>query len=181
MNDTTEAGLSPTEQKFVLHWGEMGARWGVNRTVAQVHALLFLSSKPLNAEEIQAALGVARSNVSTSLKELQGWRIVRMVHLPNDRRDHYECMRDVWEMFRTIAEERKRRELDPTLAVLGECVADLEHDPAARPGARERLAELHAFFTAVDACHAEVRGWPTKTLVRLARTASRVGKLLDVA
>src|SRR5215468_809741 len=100
--------LSPVQQKFILHWGEMGTRWGINRTVAQVHALLYLSPRPLNAEEIAAALGVARSNVSTSLRELQGWGIVRLVHVLGDRRDHFETTKDVWEIFRTVSEERKR-------------------------------------------------------------------------
>src|SRR5258705_1102101 len=94
--------LSPVQQKFILHWGEMGTRWGINRTVAQIHALLFLSPTPLNAEEISATLGVARSNVSTSLRELQGWGIVRVVHMLGDRRDHFESMKDVSEMLRII-------------------------------------------------------------------------------
>ncbi len=102
--------LAPVTERFVLHWGEMGQRWGINRTVAQIHALLFLSPKPLNAEEIAETLSVARSNVSTSLKELQGWGIVRVVHVMGDRRDHFETMKDVWEMFRTILDERKKRE-----------------------------------------------------------------------
>src|SRR5881296_3607770 len=99
MNST---GLNQIQEKFVLHWGEMGTRWGINRTVAQIHALLFISPKPLNAEEIAALLGVARSNVSTSLKELQGWGIIRLVHVLGDRRDHYESMKHVWEMFRVV-------------------------------------------------------------------------------
>src|ERR1700681_3294554 len=111
--------LTPVVEKFVLHWGEMGTRWGVNRTVAQVHALLFMSSEPLNAEQITVLLGVARSNVSTSLKELQGWGIVRVVHVMGDRRDHFESIKDVWEIFRIVSEERKRREIDPTLRAIG--------------------------------------------------------------
>src|SRR5580658_3257780 len=107
MTDDTKS-LSPAAQKFILHWGEMGTRWGINRTVAQVHALLFLSAKPLAAEEIAQTLSVARSNVSTSLRELQGWRIVRAVSVLGDRRQHFESMKDVWEMFRIIVEERKR-------------------------------------------------------------------------
>ena len=101
--------LPAVEQKFVLHWGEMGTRWGINRTVAQIHALLYISSKPLHAEEIADTLGVARSNVSTSLKELQGWGIVKMVHVMGDKRDHFETLKDVWEMFRIVLDERKRR------------------------------------------------------------------------
>src|SRR5205809_3960720 len=108
--------LSPVQQKFVLHWGEMGTRWGINRTVAQIHALLYISPKPLNAEEIAETLGVARSNVSTSLWELQGWGIVRTVLVLGDRRDHYESIKEVWELFRVVLDERKRREVDPTLA-----------------------------------------------------------------
>src|SRR5579864_3413320 len=110
--------LTPVMQKFILHWGEMGTKWGVNRTVAQIHALLYLSPEPLNAEEIAEILSVARSNVSTSLKELQGWRIVKVVHQVGDRRDYYESMKDIWQMFRVILEERKRREVDPTLETL---------------------------------------------------------------
>src|SRR5438093_13770719 len=117
--------LSPIKKKFILHWGEMGTRWGINRTVAQIHALLYLSRKPLHAEEIARTLSVARSNVSTSLRELQNWGIVKVVHVLGDRRDHFESLKDVWEMFRIILEERKRREIDPTLRVLQECVEDL--------------------------------------------------------
>src|SRR5438270_8528562 len=117
-------GLSPTAKKFILHWGEMSTRWGINRTVAQIHALLYISPKPLNAEEIADTLSVARSNVSTSLRELQGWGIVKVVHVLGDRRDHFESMKDVWEMFRIVLDERKRRETDPTLALLRECVAE---------------------------------------------------------
>src|SRR4051795_7973623 len=118
--------LSAVEQKFVLHWGEMGTRWGINRTVAQVHALLYLSAKPLHAEEIANTLAAARSNVSTSLRELQGWGIVRVVHVLGDRRDHFESVKDVWELFRRVLDERKRREVDPTLTILRDCVIEAE-------------------------------------------------------
>src|SRR5881275_3519017 len=103
--------LTPVSQRFILHWGEMGARWGINRTVAQIHALLYISPKPLNAEEIAETLGVARSNVSNSLKELQGWGIVKLVHVMGDRRDHFESLKDPWEMFRMVLDERKKREI----------------------------------------------------------------------
>src|SRR5512146_2492959 len=116
--------LGAVQQKFILHWGEMGTRWGINRTVAQIHALLFISPNPLNAEDIAETLSVARSNVSTSLKELQSWRIVKLVHVLGDKRDHFETMRDVWEMFRIVLDERKRREIDPTVALLEECIAE---------------------------------------------------------
>ena len=101
--------LSVVQQKFILHWGEMGTRWGINRTVAQIHALLYVSPKPLNAEDIAEVLDIARSNVSTSLKDLQGWRIVKLVHVLGDKRDHFESMKDVWDMFRVVLDERKRR------------------------------------------------------------------------
>ena len=107
--------LTPTMQKFILHWGEMGWRWGINRSVAQVHALLMLSPKPLPADEICETLNVARSNVSTSLKELQGWGLIRVVHEFGDRREHFETLKDVWEMFLIILRERKKRELDDAL------------------------------------------------------------------
>src|SRR6266446_7881137 len=116
--------LKPIQQKFILHWGEMGTRWGINRTVAQIHALLFLSPRPLHAEQIAQTLNVARSNVSTSLKELQSWGIVKLVHVLGDKRDHFESMKDVWEMFRMVLDERKRREIDPTLSMLRECIAE---------------------------------------------------------
>ena len=124
--------LSPTLSTFVLHWGEMGTRWGVNRTVAQIHALLYITGRPMHAEEIVDTLGVARSNVSNSLRELQSWNLVRLVHLPGDRRDHFETSTDVWELLRTIVRERQRREIAPTIEVLRELLAD----PAtpARPG-----------------------------------------------
>ena len=139
--------LQPIEQKFILHWGEMGTRWGINRTVAQVHALLFLSPKPLHAEEIANALAVARSNVSTSLRELQGWGIVRVVHVLGDRRDHFESLKDVCEIFRIVAEERKRREIDPTLRVLQECVSEARTAGASSAYTRERLEEMLEFVS----------------------------------
>src|SRR3954465_6839330 len=132
--------LSPVAEKFVLHWGEMGTRWGINRTVAQIHALLYLSGKPLNAEEIAETLGVARSNVSTSLKELQNWGIVRIAHVMGDRRDHFESMKDVWAMFRVILDERKKRETDPTLHLLRELTTQAgKKGDAADPYVRDRL------------------------------------------
>src|SRR6188472_48422 len=134
--------LSPVSQKFILHWGEMGTRWGINRTVAQIHALLYLSPRPLNAEQIAEALSVARSNVSTSLRELQGWGIIRVVHVLGDRRDHFESIRDVWELFRQVLDERKRREVDPTLTILRDCVIEADKAAADETYAKERLSEL---------------------------------------
>ena len=156
--------LSNTEQKFILHWGEMGTRWGINRTVAQVHALLFLSPKPLHAEEIAATLSVARSNVSTSLRELQGWGIVRVVHLIGDRRDHFESVKDVWEIFRIVAEERKRREIDPTLRMLQECVNERAKADSREAYAQKRLEEMLEFLTTMSGLSEEVLRMPTSTL-----------------
>src|SRR5436309_3364685 len=138
--------LSPVAQKFILHWGEMGTRWGINRTVAQIHALLYLAPKPLPADEIVETLNVARSNVSTSLKELQGWGIVRMVHVIGDKRDHFESKKDVWEMFRVVLDERKRREIDPTLTMLRECIVEAEKSKETDTHTAQRLRELANFF-----------------------------------
>jgi DNA-binding transcriptional regulator GbsR (MarR family) len=169
--------LSSTEQRFVLHWGEMGTRWGINRTVAQVHALLFLSAKPLQAEEIAGTLSVARSNVSTSLRELQGWGIVRVVHLLGDRRDHFESVKDVWEIFRIVAEERKRREIDPTLRVLQECVTELKSAGAGSAYTRERLAEMLEFLTATSSLFEELVHLPTASLRGMVRLRGKLKSL----
>jgi DNA-binding transcriptional regulator GbsR (MarR family) len=138
--------LTPVMEKFILHWGEMGWRWGINRSVAQVHALLMLSPKPLPADEIGETLNVARSNVSTSLKELQGWGLVRPVHIFGDRREHFETLRDVWEMFLIVARERKKRELDPTLATLRECARETKGAKGEDAFAGERIGELIDFL-----------------------------------
>src|SRR5262249_18680905 len=122
--------LTDIQRQFVLHWGEMGTRWGINRTVAQIHALLYLSPEPLNAEQIAETLNVARSNVSTSIRELESWGIVRPVHVLGDRREHYEALKDVSEMFVRIMEQRKRRELDPTLQLLRRFLAQLDQEPS---------------------------------------------------
>src|SRR4029079_14654187 len=144
MTDKTgRTSLSPIQERFVVTWGEMGAKWGINRTVAQIHALLYLSPRPLQAEEIAATLGVARSNVSTSLRELQGWGIVRVAHILGDRREHFESMKDVWEMFRIIVDERKKRETDPVVAMLREATAESKKAGAAPPATRARASRRH--------------------------------------
>jgi len=170
--------LSATEQKFILHWGEMGTRWGINRTVAQVHALLFLSPKALHAEEIASTLSVARSNVSTSLRELQGWGIVRVVHVLGDRRDHFESLKDVWETFRIIAEERKRREIDPTLRVLHECVVEMKPAGAGSQYTRERLEEMLQFLGTAGALFEELVHLPVPALKGMARLRGKLKILL---
>lgn len=173
--------LSPVEQKFILHWGEMGTRWGINRTVAQVHALLFLSSMPLHAEEIAATLSVARSNVSTSLRELQGWGIVRVVHVLGDRRDHFESIKDVWEIFRIIAQERKRREIDPTLRVVQECVHDLKSAGSAKAYTRERLAEMLEFLTISSGLFEELIRMPAAQVKGIARLRGKLKMLFPTS
>ena len=171
--------LNPVQQKFVLHWGEMGTRWGINRTVAQVHALLYLSPRPMHAEEIMETLGVARSNVSTSLKELQGWGIVRLVHVMGDKRDHFESLKDVWEMFRTVLDERKRREIDPTVHMLQECIADASAQPATDDYTVKRLRDLAEFFEASTAWYEQVRSWPVSLLTKFVKARDRVRKVLE--
>src|SRR5437773_2292959 len=173
--------LSPVQQKFILHWGEMGTRWGINRTVAQIHALLFISSKPLHAEEIAATLGVARSNVSNSLKELQAWGIVKLVHVVGDKRDHFESMKDVWEMFRIVLDERKKRELDPTMRLLHECIVEADKDKATDEYTEERLRELYKFFEATTAWYAQVRRWPTASIAKLVKRGDKMLKALRLA
>src|SRR5262245_45494919 len=150
MSDIT---ITDVEQKFILHWGEMGARWGINRTVAQVHALLYLAPRPMQAEEIATTLAVARSNVSNSLRELQGWGLVKVVHVLGDRRDHFESLKDVWKMFEIVAGERKRREVDPTVALLQE----LEARADAPPYTQARIKDMLAFFEAMTGFYDEMR------------------------
>jgi len=158
--------LSSVQQKFILHWGEMGTRWGINRTVAQIHALLFISPKPLNAEDIADTLSVARSNVSNSLKELQGWGIVRMVHVLGDKRDHFESMKEVWEMFRVVLDERKKREIDPTIAMLRDCVAEAEKDKETDEYTEQKLRELADFFAMTSAWDGQIHHCPTSALTK---------------
>lgn len=172
--------LSPVQQKFILHWGEMGTRWGINRTVAQIHALLFISEKPLNAEEIVHVLGVARSNVSSSLKELQGWGIVKRVHVLGDSRDHFESRKDVWEMFRVIMDERKKREFDPTERLIRECIVEAEKNQATDNYTIQKLRELAEFFEATSAWYGQVRQWSTGALAKFIKAGDKIRKLLGL-
>lgn len=175
---TANTAMTPLQQRFVVAWGEMGAKWGINRTVAQIHALLFLSARPLHAEEIAATLGVARSNVSTSLRELQGWGIVRVVHLLGDRRDHFESMKDVWDMFRIIVEERRKREADPVLAMLRETSAEARKPGAADAYTRERLADMFQFFELMTTWCDQMRKLPTPAVVRMVKLGDRLARFL---
>ncbi|USX21316.1 GbsR/MarR family transcriptional regulator [Oxalobacteraceae bacterium OTU3REALA1] len=170
--------LAPTIQKYILHWGEMGTRWGVNRTVAQIHALLFLSNQPLPAEEIAETLAVARSNVSNSLKELQSWGLVRITHIAGDRRDHFVALQDVWEIFRVIVEERKKREIDPTLAVLRECALEAEHDPALEPATKVKMDQVLDFLEMLTATYGDYKHLPPATMQRFLKMGGKVARLL---
>jgi DNA-binding transcriptional regulator GbsR (MarR family) len=171
--------LSDIQKRFILHWGEMGTRWGINRTVAQIHALLFISTQPLDAEEITDTLAVARSNVSNSLRELQGWGIVKMVHVMNDRRDHFESMKEPWEMFRMVLDERKRREIDPTLAMLRESLAEMKAKGDKDVVTAQRLESLREFFETTTSWYDTIRRWPTPTLVRFMKLGDKVLKLIS--
>ena len=170
--------LNPVQQKFVLHWGEMGTRWGINRTVAQIHALLFISPKPLNAEDIAETLEVARSNVSNSLRELQGWGIVRLVHVLGDKRDHFESLKDVWELFRTVLDERKKREIDPTLHMLKECIAEAEKTSNSDEYTKRKLGELAEFFETTTQWYSQVRSWPTSALSKFVKLGDKIRKMV---
>jgi len=167
--------LTPAAEKFILHWGEMGSRWGINRTVAQVHALLYISDHPLHAEEITDTLGVARSNVSTSLRELQNWGIVKIVHVMGDRRDHFTSVEDVWELFETIFDERKRREIDPTLHVLEECVRE-SSDNSSEKG---KLLEMLDFVQTMDTWYENVRRLPVPMMRKFFKMADRVKRFAN--
>src|SRR5262245_329518 len=172
--------LSSVQQRFVLHWGEMGTRWGINRTVAQIHALLFLSPRPLNAEDMASTLGVARSNISTSLKELQGWRIVKLVHVLGDKRDHFESMKDPWEMFRVVLDERKRREIDPTLQVLRECITEAAREKETDEYTEDRLRELADLFETTTNWYEQLRQWPTSAVTKFVKLGDKVQRLLGI-
>lgn len=172
MEKQEEFQLSEAVRNFILHWGEMGSRWGINRTIAQIHALLYISPQPLNAEEISEALSLARSTVSTSLRELQNWGVIRLVHVLGDRRDHYEAIDDVWEMFRMVLDERKRREIDPTMEILREGV-ELAKEESQEDGSEhtyEKLKEMLEFFEAMSSIYDKTKGVPTKVLKRIARS-----------
>ena len=169
--------LSPVSEKFILHWGEMGSKWGVNRTVSQIHALLYLSNKALSAEEIADTLGVARSNVSNSLKELQNWKLVRTTHVLGDRRDHFETSKDVWELFRTIVQQRKEREFEPTIAFLHECLGKKELDREDK-ATRARIGDTLALMEALSAWTDQMLKLETSTLMKLMKLGPKIQGLL---
>ena len=171
--------LTPSMERFILHWGEMGTRWGVNRSVAQVHALLYLSPKPLNAEEIADTLALARSNVSTSLKELQSWGLIKITHVVvGDRRDHFEALKDVQDMFNLVVEARRRREIDPTLTLLRDLAIESATDVETDPEVRKRIADMLEFLEVMTNWYDKLRKLPNSTLMQLVKLGDGVVKLL---
>ncbi|MDE2483068.1 MAG: MarR family transcriptional regulator [bacterium] len=180
-NDEAAASLSPGARKFVVHWGELGTRWGINRTVAQVHALLFVSQRPLDVQAITDALGVARSNASTSVRELLAWGLVRPVHILGDRREHYEAIGDVWQILTIIAEQRKRREIDPTLAILRECEAEMRS--ASTPNERfvaNRVRAMLELFETLSPLVDEFAALPAATIRALSGLRGKVRNVFKV-
>ena len=170
--------MTPAVEKYVLHWGEMGTRWGTNRTVAQIQALLYLSPKPLRADEIVDLLSVARSNVSTSIRELQSYRLVRMTHVLGDRRDYFESLHDVWELFRVIIEQRKQRELSPTLTMLKSCAAEIEREKETDPLTKQRVRNMLDFVQSTNTWYEEISDIPTGTLTKLMKLGKRITRLV---
>lgn len=169
--------LNPIAQRFVLHWGEMGSKWGVNRTVSQIHALLYLAGRPMHADEITETLEVARSNVSNSIKELQNWNLIHVVHVMGDRRDHFETSTDVWELFRTVVGERKEREFDPTINVLRDCLASsdlVKEDAAAQQRIKETLTLMESLSTWGD----QMLKLDPATLMKVMKLGAKIQNLL---
>ncbi|HRE80318.1 MAG TPA: MarR family transcriptional regulator [Opitutaceae bacterium] len=172
--------LPPTAQSFIVHWGEMGTKWGINRSVAQIHALLYLVARPLPADEIAETLAIARSNVSTGLRELQGWSLVRVIQSLGDRRDHFETQGDVWELFRILIRERKRRELEPTLEVLRACKDQVRDAPhSGFPQLESRLTAMSEFMEAANSWGERASRLSPKSLKRLSQLGDAIFKLAE--
>lgn len=172
--------LTPVMKKIILHWGEMGSSWGINRTVAQIYALLYLTPDPLTADEISACLSLARSTVSTGLHELHGWGLVKVEHVLGDRRDHFTTMNDIWEIFRVILDERKRREIDPTLEFLQESVQEMRVQDADQEYVEERVNDMLEFFLAVNAVYDQYERIPTDRLKEIFQTGNKFSSILEL-
>ena len=170
--------LSPAVERYVLHWGEMGTRWGTNRTVAQIQALLYLSPVPMRADQIVDALSVARSNVSTSIRELQSFGLVRMTHVLGDRRDYFESLHDVWELFRVIIEQRKQRELNPTLSMLRSCAQQVDAENDTDAITKQRIANMLTFFETTSVFYEEINDIPTSTLIKIMKLGKGITRLV---
>lgn len=171
--------LSPLQQRFILHFGEMGSRWGINRTVGQMYALLYVLGKPLNADEIAETLSFSRSNVSMGLKELQAWRLVKLMHKPGDRREYFEPPKDIWDIFKALLEERRRREIEPTLSMLRDALLENPASEADRL-AQERMREMYQLIELSTSWFDDVQRLSPETLASLMKMGSKVGKLLDL-
>jgi len=171
--------LPSLSQHFVLHFGEMGSRWGINRTVGQIYALLYVTAKPLNADEIGDALNFSRSNVSMGLKELQSWSLVKLIHLPNDRREYFQAPEDVWAIFRTLAIERRKREIDPTLSMLREALME---PPSGVDDvhAQARMQQMHDFIEMMTNWLDDVQKMDSETLASLMVMGAKVQKVLEI-
>lgn len=167
--------LTPIAERFILHWGEMGSRWGVNRTVAQIHALLYLLGRPVAADEIADTLGVARSNVSTSLKELQSWRLAKVVHVMGDRRDHFETSTDIWELFKLIVEGRRQREIDPTLTMLRDSLVSPEMAQESRD-TEKRIRETLKFLETLTTWSDEMLRLKPETLMKTLGMGAKISR-----
>ncbi len=170
--------LSPAVKKYVLHWGEMGTRWGTNRTVAQIQALLYLSPEPLRADEIVDLLSVARSNVSTSIRELQSYGLVKMTHVLGDRRDYFESIYDVWDLFRAIIDQRKQRELNPTLSMLQKCAAEVDKEKQTDEVTKERIRNMLKFFETTSDWYEQIQEIPSPTLQKIMKLGRGITKLI---
>ncbi|MEE9330225.1 MAG: MarR family transcriptional regulator [Parvularculaceae bacterium] len=170
--------MPPATRRFILQWGDMGSTWGVNRSVAQIHALLYIGARPMHAEEIAETLGIARSNVSNSLKELQSWKIIARTPLPGDRRDYFVAEADVWEMAMRIAAVRKQREIDPALETLSACLEEADGDKDVSDIQRQRLEDLRAFTLTMDRWYDQMLNVPTPVLLRMVKMGDKVVKLL---
>ncbi len=174
----TTPALSPLVRSFVSHFGEMGSRWGINRTVGQIYALIFVSPRPLNADDIGDSLEFSRSNVSMGLKELQAWRLVQLRHLPGDRREYFEAPTDAWEIFRTLAEERRRREIEPTLSMLRSALLEEATTDEDRI-AQQRMKSMHDLIELMTTWFEDVQRMDQKTLAQLMKMGSKVQRLLE--
>jgi DNA-binding transcriptional regulator GbsR (MarR family) len=170
--------LTPIMQRYIVHWGEMGSRWGLNRSVAQIHALLYLSSEPLHADEIGETLGIARSNVSMGIKELLSWDLVHITHALGDRRDFFVAQHDPWEVIRMIIEGRKRREIDPTLTLLRQFATQLETDRETPPAAKERILGQLEFMETMTSWYDSIKNMPRKTLMKMMRMGQKIAKVI---
>lgn len=180
MTETKDHTEDSAKAKFILYWGDMGGQWGVNRSVAQIQALLFLSPDPMNAEQISDELGIARSNVSNSLKELVGWRLIRRVPIPGDRREHFEAETDVWEIAMRVAQGRKEREIDPAMRLIADCVAAAESEKQLDPVALKRMKEMQEFLGTVDSWYGQMLGVPKAKLNMLMKMGNKVISLLSI-